>query len=99
MRLRARWNGPLPAVGDYLRSEKRPRYAYLIKAGRMVDLVAAEVLSLVSGVTPVVDATLSLEVERVEVANVPSDAKVHPWRWDPRGLRKPRSPWPGSRGS
>jgi len=37
MKLRARWTGPLPRVGDYLASAARPRFAYRISGVHRVD--------------------------------------------------------------
>lgn len=79
MKLRVKWAGPWPRVNDYLRSERRPRYAYRIALVSRVD-------SLVRW-----DPTykrewrrMALEVVRVELAAVPANATVHPWRWDKR---------------
>jgi len=79
MRLRARWTGPLPRVGDYLMSQVRPRHAYQIevigvpdRAVRWDPVAKAEV------------RRVAFDVRRVEVARVPRSAIVHPWRWDRR---------------
>lgn len=72
-RLRARWEGDPPKVGEYLRSSVRPVYAYVIRGvreRRAYKLATARSLELV--------------VDRVAADDVPADAIVHPWRWDPR---------------
>lgn len=82
MKLRARWVGPPPRVGDYLMSEVRPRYAYRI------DCVGAA--SPVVGWDAAARAEvrrLRLDVDRVPRFAVPGHARVHPWKWDARGPR------------
>lgn len=80
MKLRARWNGPPPRVGDYLSSPTRPRFAYRVRAVRSVD-------SLVRW-DPAQKAELrrlAIEVDRVPIAELPAAARVHDWRWAKRG--------------
>jgi hypothetical protein len=79
MKLRARWNGAPPRVGDYLMSQMRPRYAYRICEVSRVDHIVRW------------DPTLKTEfshyeitAERKPLGSVPEDARVHPWRWDKR---------------
>jgi hypothetical protein len=85
MKLRARWVGPPPRVGDYLMSEVRPRYAYCI----------ARVTSAFPGVTwdPAAKAEarlLHLVVDRIAASAMPKSAKVHPWKWDRREAKAKR---------
>lgn len=79
MKLRARWIGVPPRVGDYLASTTRPRYAYHVRSIAHPDSLVrwdpeqkAEVRRLV------------IEVDRVPVADVNPTARLHPWRWDKR---------------
>lgn len=83
MKLRARWSGPPPRVGDYLASPTRPRFAYRVRDVRNVD-------SLVRW-DPTRKAELrrlAIEADRVPIARLPTAARVHPWRWDKRTLRR-----------
>ena len=82
MKLRARWVGPQPRIGDYLMSEIRPRFAYRVEG--------------VTETSPNVhwDQTAKAEVrllkivaERVATTAVPTHARVHPWKWDKREAR------------
>lgn len=82
MRLRARWIGPPPRVGDYLMSEIRPRHAYRVE----------RVVSAFPGVTW--DSAeksevhlLNVFVDRVGKDAVPQHARIHPWKWDRREAR------------
>lgn len=75
---RAKWHGPLPEIGDFLRSPKRPRFAYRI-VGITNQVAAAE---------DVTYATFTLD--RVPHDQVPPEATIHAWRWDPR--RRKRGP-------
>lgn len=79
MKLRARWSGPPPRVGDYLAAPTRPRFAYRIGGVKRLD--------------PLVrwDPTqktelrrLTIEVDRVPIAQMPAAARVHDWRWESR---------------
>lgn len=79
MKLRARWTGPLPRVGDYLMSSVRPRHAYQIE---MIDVPDRSVRWDQTAKAEV--RRITIEARRVEVAKVPKSAKVHPWRWDRR---------------
>ena len=79
MKLRAHWNGPPPRVGDYLASRTRPRFAYCVRGVTRKDPLVhwdqhrkAEVRRLV------------FDVERVPIADIPTAARVHDWRWDKR---------------
>ncbi len=83
MKLRARWCGPPPRVGDYLASSMRPRFAYHIRDVRNVDSCVRW------------DATqkaelrrLAIEVDRVPIAKLPTAARVHEWRWAKRAARQ-----------
>ncbi len=79
MRLRARWTGPVPRVGDYLASTTRPRYAYRVRnVGRIDPNVRWD---------PTQKAEvrrLAIEVDRVPISAVGAFTRVHPWRWDKR---------------
>ena len=79
MKLHARWSGPPPRVGDYLASPTRPRFAYRVRGVRRVDpLVRWD---------PARKAELhrlAIEVDRVPIAELPTAARVHDWRWDKR---------------
>ena len=82
MKLRARWSGPPPRVGDYLASPTRPRFAYHVRGVSNVD-------SLVRW-DPAQKAELrrlAIEVDRVPIARLPTAARVHPWLWDKRASR------------
>lgn len=78
--LRARWHGDPPSVGHYLMSRVRPRNAY-----RIVTITPR------SGSGG--GGVLELECERLPATDVPKDAVVHDWRWDPR--TKAGSAWSG----
>lgn len=79
MKLRARWTGPLPRVGDYLMSQVRPRHAYQIE---MIDVPDHSVRWDQAAKAEV--WRITFDVRRVEVTKVPKSARVHPWRWDRR---------------
>jgi hypothetical protein len=82
VKLRARWVGPPPRVGDYLMSEVRPRFAYRIERVTMAfpnvhwDAKAKAEARL-----------LQIIVDRVDKCAVPRDARIHPWKWDRREAR------------
>ena len=82
MKLRARWSGPSPRVGDYLASPTRPRFAYRVREVRGVDSLVrwdpAQKKEL---------RRLAIEVDRVPIAELPTAARVHDWRWDKRTSR------------
>lgn len=83
MKLRARWHGSPPRVGDYLASPTRPRFAYHVRGVACVD-------SLVRW-DPVQKAELrrlAIEVDRVPIAELPAAARVHAWRWDARTSKR-----------
>lgn len=82
MKLRARWIGPLPQVGDYLMSEVRPRHAYCIE---QVIRAASTVRWDPAAKAEVRD--LQFVVDRVPVISVPRHARIHPWKWDRREAR------------
>lgn len=83
MKLRARWTGPLPRVGDYLARPIRPRFAYRICAIRRVDPLVrwdpARKAEL---------RRLAIEVDRVPITELPTAARVHDWRWDKRASNR-----------
>lgn len=79
MKLRARWLGPPPRVGDYLASPARPRFAYLVCVIEPRDALVhwdpdkkAEV------------RRLTIEVDRIPITKLPATARVHDWHWDKR---------------
>jgi hypothetical protein len=85
MKLRARWVGPAPKIGDYLMSEMRPRYAYRIDRVTMAfpdvgwdQTARAE------------ERLLNIVADRVAVTAVPEHARIHPWKWDRREARSSR---------
>ncbi len=82
MKLRARWIGPLPRVGDFLMSEVRPRYAYRVD----------QVIPTTPNVSwdPIAKAEvhrLQIVADRVAKDGVPPHARIHPWKWDRREAR------------
>ena len=83
MKLRARWSGPPPRVGDYLASPMKPRFAYRVRGARCVDPLVrwdpAQKKEL---------RRLAIEVDRVPIAELPAAARVHDWRWDKRASRR-----------
>lgn len=82
MKLRARWIGPPPRVGDYLMSEVRPRYAYRVER---VTLAFPNVTW--DQAAKAETRRLQIVVDRVGVTAVPKAARVHPWKWDKREAR------------
>lgn len=80
MKLRARWNGPAPRVGDYLMSPTRPRFAY-----RVLGVTVAGSRVTWDPVRRGEARRLTIDVERVAILAMPSNARVHDWRWDRRG--------------
>lgn len=79
MNLRARWHGPPPRAGDYLMSERRPRYAYRIED---VEHTSSQVCW--NPAAKVETHLLKFIVARVPVTSVPRHARIHPWKWDRR---------------
>lgn len=83
MKLRARWLGAPPRVGDYLMSEVRPRFAYRVgrveKAHPKVAWNAADKIEI---------HQLNLIVDRVALLAVPEHARVHAWKWDKRQAKR-----------
>ena len=83
MKLRARWLGSPPRVGDYLASAVRPRFAYLVRALECPD---SKVRWDAESKTEM--RRLAIEVDRVPIGDLPSTALVHDWRWDKRAARR-----------
>lgn len=79
MKLRARWIGPPPRVGDYLMSEVRPRYAYLVER-----VTAASPSVHWDPVKKSEVHLLQIVAARVGRDAVPQHARIHSWRWDRR---------------
>jgi hypothetical protein len=79
--LRARWIGfPLPRTGDYLMSPTRPRFAYHVR-----DVSRADSRVRWDPERKAEYRYLTIVVERVPPASVPTSARVLPWHWDKRG--------------
>jgi hypothetical protein len=79
MKLRARWLGPPPRVGDYLMVQTRPRFAYRI------ERVTSAFPNVGWDATAKAEAhLLQFVVDRVAASALPDRAKVHPWTWDRR---------------
>ncbi len=71
-----RWTGrPVPIVGDWLKAK---RTAYLIIAAKTLSGVFAPVV------------LLRIKALRFAIADIPDDAVVHAFTWDPRGKKKTR---------
>ena len=85
MKLRARWTGAPPRIGDYLMSPTRPRYAY-----RICALTSNHLVSWDPALKQEV-RRLTITADRLPPSSVPKDARVHPWRWDKREPRHKRS--------
>ena len=82
MKLRVRWVGPPPRIGDYLMSEVRPRFAY-----RVEQVAAASSNVLWDPGAKAEVRRFAINVDRVAKATVPRDARIHPWKWDRRESR------------
>jgi hypothetical protein len=67
-------------------SRTRPRHAYRV---RVVTTVGRSVRWDPDQEAEV--RRLAIDVDRVPIATVPAAARVHPWRWDPRAPRAPKS--------
>lgn len=74
--LQARWHGPPPALGDYLKAP-RGRTAYLIHA-------IAKIVPRGYGQPMLGHYRLRIKCWRVPPSEVPQGAAVHPWKWDRR---------------
>ena len=83
MKLRARWMGPAPRVGDYLMSPARPRYAYRVREVTRADSNARWDPAQKAEVR-----RLAIDVDRVDHGQVTSNARVHTWRWDKRSSKR-----------
>lgn len=79
MKIRATWRGPLPKAGDYLMSQVRPRFAYLLLS---VTSTSPEVRWDAASHAEI--NRLAFEVARVAKTDVSPHARVHPWKWDKR---------------
>jgi hypothetical protein len=78
--LHAKWFGEPPKPGEFLRSEKRPRHAYRIREVTPRGMSSDVPIDLYGEPTQRID----LQCEVVDLADVPTDAIVHPWKWDSR---------------
>ena len=74
MKLRARWRGPSPRIGDYLASPTRPRFAYRVREVHNVDS------RVCWDPEQKTERRLAIEVDRVPIAKLPTSARVHDWR-------------------
>jgi hypothetical protein len=83
VKLRARWIGPSPQVGDYLMSELRPRYAY-----RIDQVINASSNVLWDLTAKSETRRLQIVADRVAVTAVPKHARIHAWKWDKREARR-----------
>lgn len=79
MKIRAKWTGDLPNVGDHLMSSHRPRFAY-----RILKIDGAKSGSI--GDAPAED--LKITVDRVKLRDVPDNATIHAWRWASRDSKR-----------
>ena len=72
----------MPRVGDYLASPTRPRFGYRVRGVTRVDPNVrwdpAQKAEL---------RRLAIEVDRVPIAELPTAARVHDWRWDKRAAK------------
>jgi len=82
VKLRARWIGPPPRVGDFLMSEVRPRYAYRIEA-----VTASSPNVRWDPVARSEARRLQIVVDRVACTAMPPHSRIHPWKWDRREAR------------
>ena len=71
MIIRARWDGEPPRIGDFLRSPGE-------RARYAYAIWDVDVKS---------PGRLVLNVQRVDVSEVPAKATVHNWKWDARGRK------------
>lgn len=83
MKLRARWHGSPPRVGDYLASPTRPRFAYHVRGIDCVDALVHW-----DPVQKTELRRLAIEVNRLPIAELPATARVHAWRWDARTSKR-----------
>jgi hypothetical protein len=83
VKLRARWTGAPPRVGDYLMSSMRPRYAY-----RICEVTRVENIVRWDPVLKTEFSHYTIAAERGPLESVPKEARVHPWRWDKREPRR-----------
>lgn len=79
MKLRARWIGPLPRIGDFLMSAVRPRYAY-----RITEVIRTSPYVTWDQVAKAEVHQLQIVADRIARTAVPEHARIHPWKWDRR---------------
>ncbi len=100
MKLRARWVGRLPDVGDVLRSPgPRARCAYVIVGVTIVQRMSISCLdydstrgdpmfvALARGPITRTETRCVFEVARIGLDELPTGATVHAWTWDKRDRR------------
>ena len=80
VKLRARWDGVPPHIGDYLMSEIRPRFAYRVCEVKRTDRIVAW-----DPVMKTEFVKIDIVATRVDRSTVPEGVRIHPWRWDRRG--------------
>jgi hypothetical protein len=80
MKVKAKWTGKMPLLGDYLMSSLRPRFAYRIEG--------FEAAVKQFGANPDDQFALTITVTKVSLHGVPEDATIHSWKWDSRGPKK-----------
>lgn len=82
MKLTATWLGTLPAIGDYLKSA-RGRFAY-----RICGVAVSASGTIDHGEVLYETFRTSFFVERVPVKDLPTHARVHPWKWANRSPKE-----------
>ena len=88
MILRARWQGRLPEIGEYLMSSTRPKFAYRITGVEELRYLPHHVPGY---------QRLKLAVDRISAPDVPAGGVVWDWKWDAR--KKTGFAFPGTRRS
>lgn len=83
MKLRARWNGKPPLVGEYLMAPMKPRYAY-----RIVEVERTDRIVSWDPVLKTEFCHYSIVCIRIDKRDVPEGATVYPWSWDKRASAK-----------
>lgn len=83
VKLRARWIGPPPRIGDYLASPAKPRFAY-----RVLGVNRTDPRVYWDAAQKAERWHLAIDVDRVPIAELPAAARVHDWSWDKRASRK-----------
>jgi hypothetical protein len=82
MKLSATWEGDLPAIGDYLKSD-RGTFAYRICGVHVITegtIDRGEIVSMTKRAT--------FMVERIHARDLPARARVHRWKWANRSPKE-----------